>query len=64
MLNEQAEHWKSVENNHTFGILNSTTYTTKALLLGSGELGKEIAIELIRLGIKVCAADSLSLIHI
>ena len=58
MLNEQAEHWKSVENNRTFGILNSTSYTTKALLLGSGELGKEIAIELIRLGIKVFAADS------
>ena len=58
MLNEQAEHWKSVENNHTFGILNSASHTTKALLLGSGELGKEIAIELIRLGIKVFAADS------
>lgn len=58
MLNEQAEHWKSVENNRTFGILNSTSHTTTALLLGSGELGKEIAIELIRLGIKVCAADS------
>jgi len=31
---------------------------TKALLLGSGELGKEIAIELQRLGIEVIAADS------
>ncbi|AEP30072.1 formate-dependent phosphoribosylglycinamide formyltransferase [Brumicola nitratireducens] len=32
--------------------------TTKALLLGSGELGKEIAIELQRLGVEVIAADS------
>ena len=31
---------------------------TKALLLGSGELGKEIAIELQRLGIEIIAADS------
>lgn len=31
---------------------------TKALLLGSGELGKEIAISLMRLGVWVCAADS------
>jgi phosphoribosylglycinamide formyltransferase 2 len=31
---------------------------TKALLLGSGELGKEIAVELQRLGIEVIAADS------
>ena len=31
---------------------------TKALLLGSGELGKEIAIELQRFGIEVIAADS------
>ncbi|PWG59679.1 formate-dependent phosphoribosylglycinamide formyltransferase [Bifidobacterium catulorum] len=31
---------------------------TCALLLGSGELGKEIAIELMRLGVWVCAADS------
>ncbi|MBF1677860.1 MAG: phosphoribosylglycinamide formyltransferase 2, partial [Scardovia wiggsiae] len=28
------------------------------MLLGSGELGKEIAIELMRLGAWVCAADS------
>lgn len=34
------------------GIKNTT-----ALLLGSGELGKEVAIELIRLGIKVIACD-------
>ncbi|NEG96475.1 formate-dependent phosphoribosylglycinamide formyltransferase [Bifidobacterium sp. SMB2] len=31
---------------------------TCALLLGSGELGKEIVIELMRLGVWVCAADS------
>ena len=49
---------KSIANNRTFGILNSKSHTTTVLLLGSGELGKEIAIELIRLGVKVCAADS------
>src|SRR6056300_414679 len=32
--------------------------STKVMLLGSGELGKEIAIELIRLGIEVHACDS------
>jgi len=31
---------------------------TKVMLLGSGELGKEVAIELIRLGIKVHACDN------
>ncbi|PJM76079.1 formate-dependent phosphoribosylglycinamide formyltransferase [Bifidobacterium simiarum] len=31
---------------------------TRALLLGSGELGKEIAIALMRVGVWVCAADS------
>ena len=31
--------------------------TTSALLLGSGELGKEVAIELIRYGIEVTACD-------
>ena len=30
---------------------------TKALLLGSGELGKEVAIELQRLGVEVIAVD-------
>ncbi|MGL5461720.1 MAG: phosphoribosylglycinamide formyltransferase 2, partial [Aeromonas veronii] len=30
---------------------------TRALLLGSGELGKEVAIELQRFGIEVIAAD-------
>ena len=53
-----SELFKSVSNKRVFGILNSKTHTTTALLLGSGELGKEIAIELIRLGIKVCAVDS------
>ncbi len=32
--------------------------STKVMLLGSGELGKEVAIELIRLGIEVHACDS------
>lgn len=30
---------------------------TRVLLLGSGELGKEVAIELQRLGVEVIAAD-------
>lgn len=34
------------------------THPTRVLLLGSGELGKEIAIELMRLGAWVCAADA------
>jgi phosphoribosylglycinamide formyltransferase 2 len=31
---------------------------TRVLLLGSGELGREVTIELMRLGVWVCAADS------
>jgi phosphoribosylglycinamide formyltransferase 2 len=44
----------------TVSILGSATSSsaTKALLLGSGELGKEVAIELQRFGIEVIAADS------
>ena len=44
----------------TVSILGSATAksATKALLLGSGELGKEVAIELQRFGIEVIAADS------
>ena len=44
----------------TVSILGSATANsaTKALLLGSGELGKEVAIELQRFGIEVIAADS------
>lgn len=34
-----------------------TTHSTKALLLGSGELGKEIAISLQRYGVEVIAVD-------
>lgn len=34
-----------------------TGHATRALLLGSGELGKEVAIELARLGVEVIAAD-------
>lgn len=40
-----------------FGSATSPS-ATKALLLGSGELGKEVAIELQRFGIEVVAADS------
>jgi len=40
-----------------FGTATSNS-ATKALLLGSGELGKEVAIELQRFGIEVIAADS------
>lgn len=43
--------------NRIFGSITQKNNTT-ALLLGSGELGKEIAIELMRLGVRVCAADS------
>jgi len=44
----------------TPSILGTATSNsaTKALLLGSGELGKEVAIELQRYGIEVIAADS------
>ncbi|WP_413693714.1 formate-dependent phosphoribosylglycinamide formyltransferase [Psychromonas sp. KJ10-2] len=44
----------------THPILGTATSAsaTKALLLGSGELGKEVAIELQRFGIEVIAADS------
>ncbi len=35
-----------------------TATAKKVLLLGSGELGKEVAIELIRLGVEVIACDS------
>lgn len=35
-----------------------TRTSTKVMLLGSGELGKEVAIELIRLGVEVHACDS------
>lgn len=35
-----------------------TRENTRALLLGSGELGREVALELMRLGVWVCAADS------
>ncbi len=34
-----------------------TTKGRKALLLGSGELGKEVAIELQRMGVEVVACD-------
>ena len=34
-----------------------TSGATRALLLGSGELGKEVAIELMRLGVEVIACD-------
>ncbi|GGD38411.1 formate-dependent phosphoribosylglycinamide formyltransferase [Pseudoxanthomonas indica] len=34
-----------------------TAHATRVLLLGSGELGKEVAIELQRLGVEVIAAD-------
>lgn len=40
-----------------FGSAKSPS-ATRALLLGSGELGKEVAIELQRFGIEVIAADS------
>ena len=36
----------------------NTKTSTRVMLLGSGELGKEVAIELIRLGVEVHACDS------
>ena len=36
----------------------TTSIGRKALLLGSGELGKEVAIELMRLGVEVVACDN------
>lgn len=47
----------SEQNQRIFGVTENSNNLT-ALLLGSGELGKEIAIELMRLGVRVCAADS------
>ena len=47
----------SEQNQRIFGVTENSSNLT-ALLLGSGELGKEIAIELMRLGVRVCAADS------
>ncbi|MFT8592167.1 MAG: formate-dependent phosphoribosylglycinamide formyltransferase [Bifidobacterium sp.] len=44
-------------NNHALGSPLGTQ-RTKILMLGSGELGREIVIELMRLGAWVCAADS------
>lgn len=35
-----------------------TEHATKVVLLGSGELGKELSIELQRFGVEVCAVDS------
>lgn len=52
---EYAHHNDS--NTRVFGAVENKE-NTKALLLGSGELGKEIAIELMRLGVRVCTADS------
>mgnify|MGYP002349064555 CR=1 FL=1 len=34
-----------------------TDHATRVMLLGSGELGKEVAIELQRFGVEVIAAD-------
>ena len=41
----------------SFQLHTSTQRSTTALLLGSGELGKELAIELLRLGVHVVACD-------
>ena len=41
----------------SFTLNTSTTRSTTALLLGSGELGKEVAIELLRWGVHVVACD-------
>ena len=41
------------DSRHTIG-----EHPTRILMLGSGELGKEVTISLMRLGAWVCAADS------
>ncbi|MCK0525590.1 MULTISPECIES: formate-dependent phosphoribosylglycinamide formyltransferase [unclassified Anaerobiospirillum] len=41
----------------SFKLENATQRSTTAMLLGSGELGKEVAIELMRLGVHVVACD-------
>lgn len=41
----------------SFKLDTATKHTTTAMLLGSGELGKEVAIELIRFGVHVVACD-------
>lgn len=41
----------------SFTLETSTQRSTTAMLLGSGELGKEVAIELMRLGVHVVACD-------
>ena len=45
------------EENHALGTPLGK-HPTRVLFLGSGELGKEVTIELMRLGAWVCAADS------
>ena len=46
----------------TIGTKFSPT-ATKVLMLGSGELGKEVVIELQRLGVEVVACDRGSKLH-
>lgn len=46
----------AVENTLTLGTAN-TPNATRIMLLGSGELGKEFAIEALRLGLEVIAVD-------
>ena len=41
----------------SFKLDTATQHSTTAMLLGSGELGKEVAIELMRLGVHVVACD-------
>lgn len=47
----------SLPNERQFGTPLASE-NTRALLLGSGELGREVTLELMRLGVWVCAADS------
>ena len=48
----------SAQIDHHLGTPLSPNNCESALLLGSGELGREIAIALMRLGVRVCAVDS------
>ena len=45
------------EENRTLGTPLGN-HPTRVLFLGAGELGKEVALEMMRLGAWVCAADS------
>lgn len=52
-----SDHMSPMATNHPLGTPLGAA-PTRVLFLGAGELGKEVVIELMRLGAWVCAADS------